>query len=56
MSFSQIHKNPILFHIRADAGQRSSPESGFANKTKIFSEQKIKEEKSLDGEIYVTVT
>ena len=35
--------------IRAVAGQHTSPESGFANKTKMFfSEQKIKEEKSLD--------
>ena len=29
--------------IRAVAGQRSSPKSGFANKTKFFSEQKIKD-------------
>ena len=36
---------------RAVAGQRSSPESHFANKTKIFSEQKLKEEKPLDHEI-----
>ena len=43
--------------IRAVAGLRSSPESGFANKTKMFfGAKKIKEEKSLDHEISVTVT
>ena len=36
-----------LFKIRAVAGQRSSPESGFANKTKIFFRAKNKRQKSL---------
>ena len=45
----------ICFHeelqIRAVAGQHSSPELSFANKTKMFFRAKIKEEKSLDREI-----
>ena len=36
--------------IRAVAGQRTSPELSFANETKMFLEQKIKEKKSLDHE------
>ena len=42
---------PTSNETRAVAGQRSSPELGFANELKCFSEQKLKEEKSPDHEI-----
>ena len=41
----------IRCSIRAVTGQHSPPESCVANKTKMFSEQKIKEDKSLECEI-----
>ena len=51
MSTQNICFNEELKKRTAVAGQRSLPELSFANKTQSFSEQKIKQVKSLDREI-----